>query len=317
MIFHPAVRVDTLKDAWELPCGVVGVYLIYNLVSGKVYIGSAARSLRYRCRFHRWDLRRGLHWNTHLQRAWDKYGEESFVFRVLEMCEPDQCVKREQFWLDQLKAVDRRFGYNKSPTAGSSRGTKMGPMSEEQKQRRREWNAANRDKVLANLRRGSRTRWSDPVAKEKHLEKMAEHWADKGFRKKMSRRSKRMWADPEYRACKVQSMRDYWSDPSWRAEAIAAMKVKFATPESKAARSTATRRNWDNPEYRKKLLKARRSEETKRRLSESHKRLWTDPIYREKMSRRAHGKPTPEGEKRRIAGVKRAAAARRLLKEAV
>ena len=60
-----------------------GIYLIFNLVSGKRYVGS---SINIYNRFHEHIhiLKRNEAHNKHLQNSWNKYGEESFVFQVLE-----------------------------------------------------------------------------------------------------------------------------------------------------------------------------------------------------------------------------------------
>jgi group I intron endonuclease len=37
-----------------------------------------------------------------VQRSFDKYGESTFVFRLLELVEPSKCIEREQFYIDTL-----------------------------------------------------------------------------------------------------------------------------------------------------------------------------------------------------------------------
>lgn len=98
-----------------------GVYAIVNMVSEKMYIGSSVHVKR-RLSNHRTALRRGTHYLVHLQRAWSKYGEESFVFMVVEECEPEQCVAKEQEWLDAVCPHTPEVGYNRSPTASSCLG---------------------------------------------------------------------------------------------------------------------------------------------------------------------------------------------------
>lgn len=100
----------------------IGVYQIRCIVNGKVYIGSAARSIASRWWQHKDDLARGRHHSQYLQRAWVKYGESAFEFLILEECSVDQCIIREQFWMDSKQAADPKFGYNLSPTAGSQLG---------------------------------------------------------------------------------------------------------------------------------------------------------------------------------------------------
>jgi len=62
------------------------VYRIRNVESGRVYIGST-RNVDARRKTHWRHLRAGNHDNSHLQRAWDKYGSDFFVFEVLASLE--------------------------------------------------------------------------------------------------------------------------------------------------------------------------------------------------------------------------------------
>ena len=101
-----------------------GVYMIEHIASGKKYIGSAAKSISRRWSSHRSSLRNGKHKNSHLQRAWDKYGEDAFVFRIIEPCLPEHATGVEQVFIDYYKSTDPEFGYNNCPTAGSRFGSK-------------------------------------------------------------------------------------------------------------------------------------------------------------------------------------------------
>ena len=94
-----------------------GIYQITNQINGKCYIGSAV-NLQNRRAVHLCRLRRGRHHNQHLQRAFDKYGEEAFMFSVLEGVEDvSQLIPREQHFIDTLNPE-----YNIAPIAGSSLG---------------------------------------------------------------------------------------------------------------------------------------------------------------------------------------------------
>jgi group I intron endonuclease len=88
-----------------------GVYKIENTVNHKVYIGST-RSLTARKNEHWSQLRRQCHPNQHLQNSWNKYGEENFVFSVVENTGVLEMLDAEKKWIDSLKATDRMFGYN-------------------------------------------------------------------------------------------------------------------------------------------------------------------------------------------------------------
>lgn len=97
-----------------------GIYMIENLINGRLYIGSAT-NIDKRWKAHRRVLQRQKHENSHLQRAWNKYGSESFAFRFVETVEPEQLIAREQEYLD---AYWSKGLYNISPTAGSPLGVK-------------------------------------------------------------------------------------------------------------------------------------------------------------------------------------------------
>lgn len=102
-------------------CNYAGVYSIVCVVTGKVYVGSAL-VVRARLHAHRSMLRRGIHDNGYLQRAWDKHGEDKFKFGVLQGLrdQTEILIEREQFWMDRLGAAVGETGYNLNPTAGAS-----------------------------------------------------------------------------------------------------------------------------------------------------------------------------------------------------
>jgi len=102
-----------------------GIYIIRNLVNGKIYIGSAV-NLERRLSFHLWSLRKGCHINIHLQRAWDKDGESVFSFQVYLTCEKKDLIFYEQLTMDALTIRNGRENiYNICLTAGSSLGRKF------------------------------------------------------------------------------------------------------------------------------------------------------------------------------------------------
>lgn len=67
------------------PRGISGVYRIVNTISNKVYVGQAQDVNRRLCG-HRSALRRGEHHNSHLQSAWNLYGESAFQFMLIKSC---------------------------------------------------------------------------------------------------------------------------------------------------------------------------------------------------------------------------------------
>lgn len=59
------------------------LYEIRNIINGKRYIGRTCEPEKRWYR-HRLELNKGTHHSIYLQRAWDKYGEENFVFNILD-----------------------------------------------------------------------------------------------------------------------------------------------------------------------------------------------------------------------------------------
>lgn|SRR5216684_260486 len=102
-----------------------GIYKITCTANKRIYIGSAV-NLRERKRAHFSALRHNRHGNQHLQRAWNKYGEQAFTFEVLEQVLPIALTAREQYWLNKLKPFDRK-GFNIAREAGSTLGVEMSP----------------------------------------------------------------------------------------------------------------------------------------------------------------------------------------------
>lgn len=88
-----------------------GVYQILNTANGKSYVGRSV-AIKRRWDSHRFHLRKGTHKNKHLQSSWNKYGEDSFVFRVLEFVDDEDLLPaREGFHTNRLKATHRDHGY--------------------------------------------------------------------------------------------------------------------------------------------------------------------------------------------------------------
>lgn len=73
------------------------------------------------------DLRLKKHHSPYLQRSFDKYGEEGFLFSIIEYgIEVSKLLEREQYYIDRLKPT-----YNACKTAGSRQGLKASPQTRE------------------------------------------------------------------------------------------------------------------------------------------------------------------------------------------
>jgi len=86
-----------------------GIYQIRNIINNKVYIGSTSK-FKSRKASHFGHLRFGDHSNKYLQNAWNKYGEEKFVFEILEETENHTSAleNREQYWYEFKEKLSER-----------------------------------------------------------------------------------------------------------------------------------------------------------------------------------------------------------------
>ncbi len=103
------------------------VYAIECLANGKFYIGSTKKyEARHVC--HKGFLRSNKHPNTPLQRAWNKYGEESFNFYILEKIEDPNTslAERENYWINyHISSIGRPRLFNILLVAYSRSGFKI------------------------------------------------------------------------------------------------------------------------------------------------------------------------------------------------
>jgi group I intron endonuclease len=116
-----------------------GVYWIKNITNNKVYIGSAI-NFGHRKSVHFYTLRKNKGINLHLQRSFNKYKEDNFMFEILEIVDftddkiglKQILLDKEEFWINEFNSIDRLLGYNIRPIPHSNLGMKM---SEESKKK--------------------------------------------------------------------------------------------------------------------------------------------------------------------------------------
>ena len=98
MVYYVGINKDNIMAR--------GIYKIINIVNNKFYVGSAEVFAR-RKRIHWWKLRRGDHANAKLQAAWNKYGEASFIFVIVEEhAEGTDILAAENVWLKEHVGKD-------------------------------------------------------------------------------------------------------------------------------------------------------------------------------------------------------------------
>lgn len=89
---------------------MIGIYQILNIVNNKRYIGSSVNIIK-RFKQHLTELKCNRHTNIRLSRAWIKYGQDSFKFEIVEECEEDSLIEREEFYIN-LYGINKESIYN-------------------------------------------------------------------------------------------------------------------------------------------------------------------------------------------------------------
>ena len=96
-----------------------GIFQIKNSVNGKVLLCSSF-NLEGRLNRHKFQLSTGMHPNQNLQKEWNEYGSEKFLFEILEVVKvtndpdfnlEDELTLLEQLWTEKLNPFGAR-GYN-------------------------------------------------------------------------------------------------------------------------------------------------------------------------------------------------------------
>ena len=105
----------------------MGIYKIINIKNNKFYVGSAVNFSRRKTR-HFSELRTNKHNNKHLQAAWNKYGESSFIFAIVEeINDKETLLAAENVWLKEH--VGKDYCYNLGTDATAPMLGKSGTLS--------------------------------------------------------------------------------------------------------------------------------------------------------------------------------------------
>lgn len=99
---------NLIEQGYEQACGI---YCIHNLKTNKNYIGQTNEGFFKRFNRHAGALKKGTHFNKHLQRAFNLYGTDSFIFYVVKKLEsPDEIDEAEKYFIREFNSINN--GYN-------------------------------------------------------------------------------------------------------------------------------------------------------------------------------------------------------------
>jgi group I intron endonuclease len=102
-------RITYLKDNTNKS----GIYMFKNFINDKRYIASSENlKRRFICYLNTNHLLKNTCMN--ICRAFLKYGSSKFSLEILEYCEAEQCLKREDFYLSSLNP---EYNINQKSTA--------------------------------------------------------------------------------------------------------------------------------------------------------------------------------------------------------
>ena len=199
----------------------VGVYGIYNEITGKWYVGSSLEITKRWWR-HLWELRQGKHHSPKLQRSFNKHGEGAFRFLVLEECASEELESRETATIERLKA--HSGGYN---VASEAKGGFM---------RGRQW---------------------PEETKAARVEAMKGFRHSEESKERIRKAKKEQWANPEQRAKIAASQRCPKSaEGAARIAAASLKRLQDQSPEQVEARRQNLIKGWATRRAKKALAES-------------------------------------------------------------
>lgn len=231
--------------------GVIGIYAIEHIPTGKMYIGSSIDILD-RWGQHKKDLRAGKHHSVYLQRAWNKYGIRVFTLKILEGCRRLDLLFKEQEWFNKLRPFDNKNGYNCNRIPGKPPSPVGRVLSKETKSKISTAHIG-RPKSIAHRRKISNYRQNNPLS-DFQRQRIAEGVRMPEVRKKISETIKKQYANGK--------------------------QSPFRRPEVRIKAVITRRKNGGyvmSPEMKNRisitLTGRKQSEETKRKKSESLRKI--------------------------------------------
>lgn len=94
-----------------------GIYSITNIINEKKYIGSTMKSFKSRLNHHIYKLRANAHHSQHLQYAWNKYGEDNFIFTIEFFCNDKNNIRAlEKEYIHKYNSYESGYNSNPDPT---------------------------------------------------------------------------------------------------------------------------------------------------------------------------------------------------------
>lgn len=285
----------------------VGIYGIFNLIIGKIYIGSS-NNLPRRKHEHFYRLKNNRLGNHPLQNAYNKYGKESFKFYIIEYCNKNELVEKEQYYLELFKTYRRDCGYNCRHIAEVNSGykfseitrkrmseghlSKVPNLSDKQKEERRERMLGNKFMLGYKHSEETRKKISDTNKGKRHSEESKKKMAQAQKGKKCSERTKKKlsdklslrWKDEEFTPIKEklsEEMKLRWKDEEFRKKTTKAMQSFNNNPDYKNNMSILVKKRYKDDNYRNNIsnkIKIRNSTTEHKNIISNKLRKFNDEV---------------------------------------
>jgi group I intron endonuclease len=220
------------------------IYIIQNKINNRMYIGKT-NNFDKRIYRHLYELRNNKHHCIHLQRAWNKYGEENFTyFEALNNLTEEQVKEYEEYLIDKYYG----FLYNVSKQSSGGDLISYHP---------------NLDQIKEKHSVNGTKWWESKSEKEK------EEFAEKFKGENNAMFGKTHSQEARLKISKVQKGRKMSEEQ--RLTVSKNQRKRFSDPKEREKVSERNRKRYQNPEERIKT-------------SEANKKRYSDPTEREKMS---------------------------------
>lgn len=237
----------TARSEFNFPA----IYTIANKITGTTYVGQT-ENVRIRWATHRRCLRRNQNTrNSYLQRAWNKYGENNFIFEVVFRF---LSVPREQLqiFLDEVEILIlkeyKNNCYNLMEAGISGMVASEITRDRLSQHNKQQW---QKPEHRAKISASQKAAWNEPGRKaeriaqykkafktdnykQKRQKILKEAWAEGGFlRETQSAVRKANWQDPKYIAKQKESRQKAWQDPEVKKRRIESIKKAWEKRKAK------------------------------------------------------------------------------------